>query len=31
VIDGNEHAAPTGTFARLDPGLRRTVRNAPSA
>jgi len=27
VIDGNEHAAPTGTFARLDPGLRRTVRN----
>ncbi len=27
VIDGTEHAAPAGTFARLDPRLRRTVRN----
>jgi uncharacterized cupin superfamily protein len=27
VIDGEEHAAPAGTFARLDPQLRRTVRN----
>ena len=27
VIDGNDHPAPTGTFARLDPPHRRTVRN----
>jgi uncharacterized cupin superfamily protein len=27
MIDGVEHAIPTGTFARLDPELRRTVRN----
>jgi len=27
VIDGVEHAAPEGTFARLDPNHRRTVRN----
>lgn len=27
VIDGEEHPAPAGTFARLDPGLRRTVAN----
>ena len=27
VIDGEEHAAPAGTFARLDPARRRTVRN----
>jgi uncharacterized cupin superfamily protein len=27
VIDGEDHAAPSGTFARLDPDLRRTVRN----
>jgi (S)-ureidoglycine aminohydrolase len=27
VIDGREHAAPPGTFARLDPEHRRTVRN----
>ena len=27
VIDGNDHPAPSGTFARLDPALRRTVRN----
>jgi uncharacterized cupin superfamily protein len=27
VIDGEEHAAPSGTFARLDPSRRRTVRN----
>jgi uncharacterized cupin superfamily protein len=27
VIDGNRHPAPTGTFARLDPPHRRTVRN----
>ena len=30
VIDGEEHAAPAGTFARLDPELRRTVRNGGS-
>ena len=30
VIDGEEHAAPAGTFARLDPDLRRTVRNGSS-
>lgn len=30
VIDGEEHAAPHGTFARLDPVHRRTVRNAGS-
>ncbi|UJA19277.1 cupin domain-containing protein [Thermoleophilia bacterium SCSIO 60948] len=27
VIDGEAHPAPAGTFARLDPELRRTVRN----
>lgn len=27
VIDGDEHPAPEGTFARLDPAHRRTVRN----
>src|SRR3954470_4851412 len=27
VIDGEEHPAPAGTFARLDPVRRRTVRN----
>jgi uncharacterized cupin superfamily protein len=27
VVDGEEHPAPAGTFARLDPELRRTVRN----
>jgi uncharacterized cupin superfamily protein len=27
VIDGDDHAAPAGTFARLDPEHRRTVRN----
>ncbi len=28
VIEGEEHPAPAGTFARLDPSRRRTVRNA---
>jgi uncharacterized cupin superfamily protein len=27
VIDGQRHAAPAGTFARLDPEPRRTVVN----
>jgi quercetin dioxygenase-like cupin family protein len=27
LIDGERHAAPAGTFARLDPGHARTVRN----
>lgn len=27
VIDGEDHHAPAGTFARLAPALRRTVRN----
>jgi uncharacterized cupin superfamily protein len=27
VIDGEEYPAPPGTFARLDPPHRRTVRN----
>jgi uncharacterized cupin superfamily protein len=27
VIDGESHPAPPGTFARLDPPHRRTVRN----
>jgi uncharacterized cupin superfamily protein len=27
VIDGEDHPAPAGTFARLDPPHRRTVRN----
>jgi uncharacterized cupin superfamily protein len=31
VIDGEDHPAPAGTFARLDPPLRRTVRNDGSA
>jgi uncharacterized cupin superfamily protein len=30
VIDGEEHSAPEGTFARLDPPRRRTVRNMGS-
>jgi uncharacterized cupin superfamily protein len=30
VIDGEEHSAPAGTFARVDPRLRRTVRNVGS-
>jgi hypothetical protein len=27
VIDGAEHEAPAGTFARLSPALRRTIVN----
>jgi quercetin dioxygenase-like cupin family protein len=27
VVEGVEHPAPAGTFARLDPPLRRTVVN----
>ena len=27
VIDGEDHQAPAGTFARLDPEHSRTVRN----
>lgn len=27
VIDGENHPAPAGTFARIDPAHRRTVRN----
>jgi quercetin dioxygenase-like cupin family protein len=27
VIDGADHPAPEGTFARIDPERRRTVRN----
>jgi mannose-6-phosphate isomerase-like protein (cupin superfamily) len=27
VIDGEEHEAPAGTFARVDPHHHRTVRN----
>jgi len=27
VVDGEDHPAPAGTFARLDPTPRRTVRN----
>lgn len=27
VIDGQDHPAPAGTFARLDPEHTRTVRN----
>jgi quercetin dioxygenase-like cupin family protein len=27
VIDGADHPAPAGTFVRVDPELRRTVRN----
>jgi uncharacterized cupin superfamily protein len=30
VIDGEEHATPAGTFARLDPSHRRTMRNENS-
>ena len=30
VVDGEEMAAPAGTFARLDPELRRTVANPGS-
>jgi len=30
VIDGEEHSAPAGTFARIDPAHRRTVRNGSS-
>jgi quercetin dioxygenase-like cupin family protein len=28
VVDGGEHPAPAGTFARVDPELSRTVVNA---
>jgi len=31
VVDGDERALEQGTFARLDPELRRTVRNKTSA
>ena len=27
VVEGEDHPAPAGTFARLVPSLRRTVRN----
>lgn len=27
VVDGEDHPARTGTFARLDPAHKRTVRN----
>jgi quercetin dioxygenase-like cupin family protein len=27
VADGEDHAAPAGTWARFDPAVRRTVRN----
>jgi uncharacterized cupin superfamily protein len=27
AIDGEEHSAPQGTFARIDPAHRRTVHN----
>ncbi len=30
VIDGEEHAAPEGTFARVDPPHRRTIVNKGS-
>jgi uncharacterized cupin superfamily protein len=30
VVDGEEHAMSVGTFARLDPEHRRTVRNGGS-
>jgi len=30
VIDGEEHPAPQGTFARIDPARRRTVHNRSS-
>lgn len=30
VIDGEEHPAPQGTFARIDAAHRRTVRNRGS-
>jgi uncharacterized cupin superfamily protein len=28
VVDGTEHSAPSGTLARFDPELRRTVVNS---
>ncbi|MFN8133088.1 MAG: cupin domain-containing protein [Solirubrobacteraceae bacterium] len=31
VIDGTDHPAPKGTFVRLDPEPRRTVRNDSAA
>jgi uncharacterized cupin superfamily protein len=30
VINGQEHPAPSGTFARIDPAHRRTVHNRGS-
>jgi quercetin dioxygenase-like cupin family protein len=27
VVDGQDHPGPAGTFARVDPHVRRTVRN----
>src|SRR5438552_16652794 len=31
VVDGEEHPAPAGTFARVAPPLKRTVRNDSEA
>ncbi|HVU77112.1 MAG TPA: cupin domain-containing protein [Gaiellaceae bacterium] len=31
VVDGRDHVAPAGTYARLDPQHRRTVRNDGAA
>jgi uncharacterized cupin superfamily protein len=31
VVDGKEHAAPAGTYARVAPERRRTVRNGSAA
>jgi len=28
VLDGQEHAAPAGTFGHMDPGVTRTIRNS---
>ncbi len=31
VVDGNEHRAPAGTYARLGPAVNRTIRNDSEA
>jgi (S)-ureidoglycine aminohydrolase len=31
IVDGQVHAAPTGTYARIAPERRRTVRNVGSS
>ena len=31
IVDGEDHAAPAGTWARLDPNVERTIENRSDA